>query len=192
MFTVSVEVVGTFALMQHRFPVPELAAMTKGGTRRSGAQDYTEEWREYLYVNSAKEIYQPAVHFESAMVAAAKNFKITGRRGKSYGDLFKANIFVTPDEILHGVKEPAELDTDGDKRLYLDLRPVVVNRARVVRIRPVFKAGWKLDFSIECLDDQISHELLKDVLELSGKTQGVGDNRPRFGRFMVTKFEVNK
>lgn len=192
MYTVDVGVTGTFALMQHRFPVPELSAMTKGGTKRSGAVDYTEEWRQYLYVDSSKEIYQPAVHFESAMVAAAKNFKITGRRGKSYGDIFKANIFVSPDKILHGVKEPSELDEDGDKRLYLDLRPVVVNRARVVRIRPTFKAGWKLEFSIECLDDQIPTDLLRDVLDLAGKTQGVGDNRPRFGRFMVTKFEVHK
>jgi len=192
MYTIDVTVKGVAPLMQHRFPVPELAMMTKGGKLQTGAVDYTQEWRNYLYVNPDGEIFQPATHFESAMIRAAVNYKITGKRGKTYKDLFSAAVFVTPEQILHGINEPDELDADADKPLYLDMRPVVVNRARVVRIRPTFSPGWELSFTIEVIDDSINAELIHDVLSLAGKTVGIGDFRPKFGRFMVTKFEVSK
>ena len=191
-YTIDVKIKGIAPLLQHRFPMPELETMSKGGRKVTGAKDYTAEWKDYFYANSDGELFQPAVHIEGAMVRAAVNFRITGKRGKSYKDLFRAAVFVMPDEILHGIKVPNELDTDADKQLYLDLRPVVVQRARVVRIRPAFKAGWELDFAIEVLDDQIAPELVQDVLTLAGKTVGIGDYRPRFGRFVVTHFEVQQ
>lgn len=195
MYQINVEVTGVAPLMQHRFPMPDLGELSKGGKKSTGAKDYTEEWRDYFYANSEGEIFQPSVHFESAMVKAATNFKVTGKRGKSYKELFLGNIFVEPLEILHGMKKPVDgeaLTTDGDKPLYLDVRPVVVNRARVVRIRPTFKPGWKLQFTINVLDDQISPEIISDVLTLAGKTSGIGELRPRFGRFMVTRFALSK
>lgn len=192
MYAVQTKVKGIAPLMQHRFPMPEFETMGKGGHQQTGAKDYREEWRQYLYTTSDGEVFQPAVHFEGAMVKAAAGFKITGKRGKTYKDLFQGNVFVAPDEILHGIKTPEILDTDGDKSLYLDMRPVVVNRARVVRIRPTFKPGWELEFEISVIDDQIPSEIVFDVLNLAGKTIGIGDFRPRFGRFQVVHFEVQK
>ncbi len=190
MYLVDVTIKGDAPLLQHRFPVPDLASMSKGGTKQTGSKDYTEEWREHLYVTKKGQIYQPATHLEGALVKAAVNFKITGKRGKTYKDLFRAAVFVTPEEILHGIKNPKKLDTDADKRLYLDMRPVVVQRARIVRIRPAFCTGWELDFQIQCIDDEISPVLLQDVLVLGGKSVGIGDFRPKFGRFSVVRFEV--
>lgn len=192
MYTVDCSIVGTAPLMQHRFPMPDLATLSKGGKKSTGAKDYTEEWREYLYVNKAGQVYQPAVHIEGAMVKAATNFKITGKRGKSYKDLFSAALFIGPDEIPHGFQNPDVLDTDADKPLYLDCRPVVVQRARVVRIRPTFKPGWTLDFEINVIDDELPSEIVQDALTLAGKAVGLGDFRPRFGRFSVSRFEVRK
>ncbi len=192
MYTVNVSVEGIAPLMQHRFPLPDFADMSKGGKKKTGEVDYSQEWREYLYATSEGEVYQPATHFDGALVKASAGYKIQGARGKTYAQLFKGNVFVSPDAILHGVKVPESLDTDGDKRLYLDIRPVVIQRARVVRARPTFKPGWKLEFEITVLDDQIPHNVLNEVLSLAGRTVGIGDFRPRFGRFMTTKFEVVK
>lgn len=192
MYEVSVKVKGIAPLMQHRYPMPDLATMSKGGRKQTGATDYTQEWREYLYDDGKGQIYQPAVHFEGAMTKAAAGFKVAGKRGKSYKDLFAASIIVTPDRIPHNVAIPDELDTDADKPLYVDMRPVIVNRARVVRLRPTFKAGWELEFTVQVNEDQISPEIVNDVLQLAGKTVGIGDFRPKFGRFMVTHFEVIK
>lgn len=191
-YVVNVQVEGIAPLMQHRFPLPDFADLSKGGKKKTGETDYSQEWREYLYADNEGNIYQPAVHFDGCLVKAAAGYKIQGGRGKTYKDLFKGNVFVSPDMIFHNVKVPETLDADADKPLYLDVRPVVIQRARVVRIRPCFKAGWKLDFSIEVLDDQIPHNVLNEVLSLAGRTVGVGDFRPRFGRFMVTHFDVHQ
>lgn len=190
MYLVDVTIKGDAPLLQHRFPVPDLASMTKGGTKQTGAKDYTEEWREHLYVTKDNQVYQPATHIEGALVKSSVNFKITGKRGKTYKDLFRAAVFVTPEEILHDVDEPDELDTDADKYLYLDMRPVVIQRARIVRIRPAFKPGWTLSFQIQVIDDQINEVLVQDVLTLAGKSVGIGDFRPKFGRFSVVEFKV--
>jgi hypothetical protein len=168
MYTIEVQVEGTAPLMQHRFPMPTLEELGEGGKIQTGAKDYTQEWREYFYTDDEGNIYQPASHFEGSMVKAAVNFKITGKRGKTYKDLFKAAVFVTPEAIPHGVKVPDELTTDGDAPLYLDMRPVVVQRSRVVRIRPTFKTGWKLEFNIEVVDDQIPAPMVNEVLALAG------------------------
>lgn len=192
MYSVNVQVEGIAPLMQHRYPLPDFADLSKGGKKKTGEQDYSQEWKEYLYATPEGEIYQPATHFDGALVKAAAGYKIQGARGKTYKDLFKGNVFVSPDAIFHNVKVPESLDTDADKPLYLDVRPVVIQRARVVRIRPTFAPGWKLEFEISVLDDQIPANVVNEVLTLAGRTVGVGDFRPRFGRFMITKFEVIK
>jgi hypothetical protein len=189
MYNVKVRIEGTAPLMQHRFPIPDLANLSKGGKKNTGVTDFSQEWREYLYVNKDGDIFQPAIHIETAMVKAAANFKIQGKRGKTFKDLVSANVFIDPLEISHGIKIPEELDADADKILYLDIRPVVIQRARVIRLRPTFKPGWKLDFTINVIDDQMPFEVLNDILVLAGKTVGIGDFRPRFGRFMVVEFQ---
>jgi hypothetical protein len=192
MYTVNVSVLGTAPLLQHRFPIPPDVLNPKGGKKVTGSVDYSEEWREYLYADSERNVYQPSSHFEGALVKSAAQFKVTGKRGKSYKDLFNANVIVSPEKILHGIKVPETLDADGDKQLYLDVRPVIIQRARVIRLRPALKTGWKLDFEIQVNDDQLSSEILNDVLILAGKTVGVGDYRPKFGRFIVSRFDVVK
>lgn len=188
MYSLDVTIRGVAPLLQCRYPVPDLATLSKGARQVTGAPDYTEEWRDKLYVTSDDELYEPSSHIEAAMIAAAANFKIAGRRGKTYKDLFKAAVFVSPEMVPHGLKAPDTLDTDADKRLYLDVRPVVINRSRIVRIRPAFKAGWTLAFTIDVIDDQIAQELLHDILTLAGRTVGIGDYRPKFGRFQIVRF----
>lgn len=189
MYLVDCEIEGLAPLLQHRFATPELADLTQGGRRVTGAVDYTEEWREYLYRTPEGKIGQPAIHIEQAMIKAAGGFKITGRRGATYKELFKASVFVTPDVLSHEIALPETLTTNAEEAVYLDIRPVVIQKARVVRLRPALRKGWRLSFTIEVVDDQIPVAMVKDVLELAGKTGGIGDYRPRFGRFMVTAFK---
>jgi hypothetical protein len=191
MYTVNVQVEGIAPLLQHRFPMPDFDDLSKGGKKKTGETDYSQEWRNYLYI-SGGEVYQPATHFDGCLIKAAAGYKIQGSRGKTYKDLFKGNVFCSPDEIPHGIEAPETLDTDADKPLYLDVRPCVVQRARIVRVRPAFKPGWKLNFEITVLDDQIPPNVVSDVLAMAGRTVGIGDFRPRFGRFMVTRFETVK
>ncbi len=191
MYSVNVTLRGIAPLLQHKFPLPELSTVAKGSSRSTGSKDYTQEWRDYFYADKAG-IYQPSAHILGAMTKAAAAFKISGKRGKTYKDLMQSSIIITPDRIPHHMAVPDELDDDADKPLYLDVRPVVVQRARVVRVRPTLHEGWCLEFVIEVADDEIHHATLNEILAYAGKAVGIGDFRPRFGRFMVEKFEVVK
>lgn len=192
MYQVDCSIKGIAPLMQHRFPMPDLSTMSKGGHRSTGGKDYTQEWREYFYATDDGDIYQPSSHIEGALVKAAVNFKVAGKRGKTYKDLIVANVVIDPERIPHNMKVPEELDADGDQPLYLDVRPVIVQRARVVRIRPTFAPGWSLQFVAQVFDDEIQPDLLQDILTLAGKSVGIGDYRPKFGRFNVVEFKVQK
>ena len=192
MYQVDCSIKGIAPLMQHRFPMPDLSTMSKGGHRSTGGKDYTQEWRDYFYATDDGDIYQPSSHIEGALVKAAVNFKVAGKRGKTYKDLIVANVVIDPERIPHNMKVPEELDTDGDQPLYLDIRPVIVQRARVVRIRPTFAPGWELRFCAQVFDDEIQPDLLQDILTLAGKSVGIGDYRPKFGRFNVVEFKVQK
>lgn len=191
MYQVECTVKGIAPLMQHRFPLPDFGSLSNGGKKSTGAQDYSQEWRDYLYVKDGM-IVQPSCHFEGAMVKAATGFKVSGKRGKTYKDLFQANIVIDPTDIPHNIPVPEELDCDADKVLYLDMRPVIIQRSRVVRLRPTFKPGWELSFNINVLDDEIPFQMVSEVLLQAGKAVGIGDYRPKFGRFMVTKFTLVK
>lgn len=184
MKTIKVEIKGISPLLQHRFP--DVGEQEKKSKKRTGSPDYSEDVYMALYCEKlthdedgkyvAEGIYQPASHIEGALIKAAVNFKISGKRGKTYKDLVKACVFVKPDAIA--------LNEDWE----IDKRPVVIQRARIIRARPKFEK-WSLSFDIEIHDDQLAIEVLKEILDYAGTSVGIGDYRPRFGRFMVTKFK---
>lgn len=157
--------------------------------KKSGVVDYSGEWMKSLYWNDEIGIYQPAIHIEGAMIKAASNFQIPGKRGKTYKDIFKSAVFVRPDYIPFGMKgEPKKLLEQG--KFDIDLRPVVVQRSRVERARPMFR-NWDLKLQIEIQDEQIPADVIKEVLDHAGKFCGIGDFRPRYGRFQVVHFDTN-
>lgn len=171
-----VEIEGISPLLQHRFPIEEPEESEK---RKSGSIDYSKELEKSLYRDKNGVIYEPSSHIEGSMIKAAVNFQIPGRGKKTYKDLIKAAIFVEPVQISI---EPQEYEKD--------VQPVVINRARVRRYRPRFDE-WKLKFKIICLEeDQLSPVTIEKILAYAGKFCGLGDWRPKYGRFKITKFKV--
>lgn len=170
---VNVKIKGIVPLLQNRFVGEEEAA-----SQRTGVIDRSEEWREALYFDEKIGIYEPSEHIWGAMIKAASNFQIPGRGKKTYKDLIKSGIVIEPDKIPLGKREPDEIDK----------RPVVVRGCRIIRQRPMMKEGWELSFTITILDEQLQPEVVKAILEHGGKYVGIGDYRPRFGRFEVVSF----
>src|SRR5437867_3183240 len=99
---------------------------------------------------------------------------------KSAVDLFKAGIAVLDEYCSLGVK-------NWD---YLDRRRVVIQRgSAITRERPAMRTGWKVTVKLQVLlPEYISESLLNDVIQLTGRINGVGDFRPTYGRFLVTNF----
>lgn len=172
---ISVEIQGIAPLLQHRFATEEHGQNTSRSKKK--VYDPKVEAEKCLYKNTKGEIYQPAEHIFQSMVRAAVDFKFEKRR--TYKDIITSGIVIRPEEI--------PLIFNGEYEI--DARGVVIQRARVVRWRPRFNT-WKLQFTIDVLDDEnISVPVLKEILEKAGATKGIGDYRPRFGRFMVTAFK---
>lgn len=61
-------------------------------------------------------------------------------------------------------------------------RPVVVQRARTMRARPIVR-GWSCSHSFELLTDVIDPRDLKPILERAGRLVGAGDWRPTYGTY---------
>jgi len=172
---ISVEITGIAPLLQNRFPIEEHGHNISKATKKVYVPE--EEAKKCLYQRDGK-VFQPAEHIYQSMVRAAVDFKFSGK--KTFKDVVTSSIAI----------EPEEIPMISDKPYEIDARPVVIQRARVLKWRPKFNQ-WKLRFTITILDDtNISPANVKEILEKAGATKGIGDYRPRFGRFMVTKFEA--
>jgi len=77
------------------------------------------------------------------------------------------------------------------KEEYFDCRVVVVQRNRIMRTRPIFN-NWELEFKAEYLPESISESEIANAIENAGKYKGIGDYRPRYGKFSVKEFEIIK
>jgi hypothetical protein len=59
---------------------------------------------------------------------------------------------------------------------------VVIARQRVPRCRPIFQ-DWKVTATGFLDDGQLNFTELQDIAETAGQLVGLGDWRPRYGRF---------
>jgi hypothetical protein len=171
---IKVTIEGTAPLLMHRYfnaDEPE-----SKGRKKTGTIDWKAEGEKAAYRDEGGNLVQPAEHIESAMVKAATNFTIPGKRNKTYKDLFKAAVFVKPFMIPHEINE-----------YEIDERRAVVQRNAVLRYRPRLDK-WRLSFEIEVLDEQLDKSVVRDVLDQAGSFVGIGDYRPKFGRFKVVSW----
>lgn len=147
-----------------------------GPSKKGKVYDDAEECEKRLIKDKDGNICQKAIHFEASMIKSATEFKFQGN--KTYKDLFKAGVFVEPLFIPHLLN-----------KWEIDKQKVRIGSAGIMRARPRFDE-WELEFQIRCMDDRIEFLVLKQVLENAGMYIGVGDYRPRYGLFDITKFEL--
>jgi len=171
MNTIDVSIKGTAPLLFHRF------AEGIGGKPDPNITD-REIAEQYLYVNESKKIYTPNDHIERSLQKAGTQFKFKGR--KTYLDFIKSGVFITPDAIVHKNQEWVP-----------DKRAVVIKGARIMRVRPRMD-NWELDFTMEIINAELDFKVLNDILVYAGQYIGIGDYRPKFGRFLVSKFEYDQ
>lgn len=179
---------GVCPSLQHKFGVQAQTEAAQTVKMVSGQRDFSGEWRDTCYL-LGNEIVQPAEHIWQSMVRSAVNFRIKGKGRKTYKDMVSRAVIVEPDLIPFGIELPEEITTDPSQPVYVDIRPVRIQRARVMRERLALRKGWKLSFELLCLDDQFPTEVLQSILGYAGTSIGIGDYRPRFGRFRLVSFE---
>ena len=176
MTTVNVVIEGVAPLLMHAPTGLKRGSETKRG---SCIPEPEEEAKKALYINPDGSYYVPAAAILGCMREAGKSRLMPGRGKKSFKLAVMGGVLIQPDNV--------PLTTPGYE---VDQRPVVIQRARIIRARPRFEK-WSAAFTIENLDPgNLKEDALKGILEDGGKYNGLLDFRPQFGRFKVTKFEV--
>lgn len=169
---ISVEVRGIAPLVQNKF----IEDKSETSRRKQKTYDDNEELEKRTYKNNKGELIQPAIHIKSSMVKSATAFKFEGK--KTYKDIIRAGIIIDPSEIVH-----------LNQKYEIDKRSVVIQRSRIMRVRPILNE-WGLKFKIINLQpENLSKKVIKDILTDSGKYTGIGDMRPEYGRFEIVKFK---
>jgi hypothetical protein len=169
-----VRIEGTRPLLQH--------SPSGIGIKKERGQEYIpeEDAAAALYTKDGQ-IIEPSLHVLMAIRRVAGDFKQAGR--KTYAGYVLAGLEIEPFDI------PLLTASNGHAPEYtVDLRPVTVNRARVMRSRPRFD-DWALEFDLKIIDPVISSAIAREMLEAAGRYIGIGDYRPLFGLFSVEKFE---
>ncbi len=164
-----VKVEGKAPLLMNRFSVEE-----KTTSRAKKVYIAKDEAEKKTYRTEKGKLFLPSSHFKASMVKAATDFKMTGR--KSYKEYIKAGIFFDESEIVLDQQKYEIFET-----------PVVIQRARVMSWRPMFKE-WSCEFVMELADEMLNVTDVKQILESAGRFKGVGDFRPEHGRFVVKSF----
>ncbi len=172
---VKVEIAGK-ELLQNKMTLNalEVELRQSTGIRK---QDTTDEAK---YLDGHGKVYIPCEYIYGALNRAASSFKL---RGKSAKNQVAGRVRILEDCI------PLNYEREE-----IDIRPVVVQRARIPRVRPKF-INWSAEFTFEIREGMTS-EIVKQILEEAGISHGIGDFRPnkggRFGTFTITKFETVK
>lgn len=79
---------------------------------------------------------------------------------------------------------PRDLDEMWESKRLMLRKSVVVSRRRIIRTRPMF-SGWYLDVDVEYDPDVLDEKNVIEAMEDAGSLVGLGDWRPKFGRFTV-------
>jgi hypothetical protein len=173
----AVKIVGSKPLLIHA----PTGLGDKPKLRRGEHLEPKVEAESYLYKDTEGRICVPSVNIKACIREAGRNYKVSGRR-ITFGAVIRAGLDIKPFPYVPLIHNDWKVD----------VRPVVVQRNRILRARPIFDQ-WALEFQIINNDPTVIHaDMLKKILEDAGKYYGLGDFRPDFGLFIVEKFEVAK
>jgi hypothetical protein len=118
----------------------------------------------------------PSINLESCIGEAARMQKL--------GRHVKRGVMVMEDKLHLAYDGPRTADALADDPVFRDVRSVRVSMARLMRYRPRFN-DWSAECTVAFDAEQINENELRNIIEQAGKLVGLGDFRPKFGRFSV-------
>lgn len=182
--TANYEIRGVAPLLMHNGRLADpLSEMAKAMKKVSGKRDKTDadhaelarlEWYGSLYLHDGAPCI-PGELVEAMLLEAAKKRK-KGQQAKA-GILCEKNFHL----VYDGPKDIDELWESGKYRLSAGVK---IQRNRIIRTRPRF-LEWAAKIEVTYLDSLLNERDVRDFLDIGGMIIGLGDWRPRFGRFEV-------
>lgn len=177
-YSVDIEITGAAPLLFHKWDCEVVEQKAKA--RKGSSEKKTDNLESFIYRNQEGFICLPGEYLRMAMVYAAKFKQDPRSPRKAAFDLFKAGVI--------SLTDLAPLNGGVMKWDFLDQRRVVVQRSGITRMRPAFHKGWTAEFII-CVNtpEYIDFQFFYDVLQTAGRLIGVGDFRPTYGRFDISR-----
>ena len=138
------------------------------------------EWLAGIY-RSADDLVIPDYVIESAMIAGAKKSK--------RGPQAKCGLFFTQHALLEFDGKPGEINDDTlaamfDSGGFTHTIGVRVGMAKVMRTRPIFR-NWSCIAMAQYDPDVLNLRDIEEIAADAGKLVGIGDWRPKHGRFLA-------
>lgn len=128
-----------------------------------------------LYID-ADGPFIPGMNIDSCFVEAAKMNKL--------GKHAKRAMMVLEDKVPLRYDGPRTAAGLADDPRFIDARSVRVSMARLTRYRPRFN-DWQATCTLAYDSAILNANEVRQIVENAGKLIGLGDFRPRFGRFTV-------
>lgn len=185
MDTIKFKITGTRPLLMHADifadPLNPLTKAHKALTskRKKSDEDHEliakSEWRGALYFDDTIGPYMPGVNVEACIIAGAKLSRL--------GTQVKRSIEVMDDRCALEYAGPRDVSKLWAGRFY-DARSVGVQKARLTRYRPLFRE-WSFTCEVAFDNETIDRGQVIKCLVDGGLYCGLGDYRPKFGRFSV-------
>jgi hypothetical protein len=158
----------------------EIKAIT--GKRKKTEDDLLEiarlEWLGGLYHDDNNGIHIPGYNLLAAMVGGGKMQKL--------GTAIKRSALVQEDAVPLVYEGPSDPDALFKDKRFVDMRSVKVGTSKVTRCRPIFRK-WGCKFTVLFEESAMQRDDLTRIVRDTGAMVGVGDYRPRFGRFDVVE-----
>lgn len=162
----------------------KIAEITSKPARKRSDDDLVEkmrlEWYGGMNTDEKGVPAMPSEYLEAAIREGAKS----QRKGKD------SLIGVSCDKATYPLQYngPRDLEAMWASQKFTDFRAVAIKTNKIMRMRPRFNPPWSVSFSI--LVDNCNPEDVRQWLEYAGAKVGIGDYRPKFGRFEVAEFKV--
>jgi len=157
------------------------------GKRKKTDSDYEAmaniEFKAGLYVDAKNNVIIPSRVLESVLVEGAKKSK--------EGKLALSGMFVDTDAAFTYEGYPMTIDELMDSPEHRLCVAVRVGMAKVMRTRPHFK-DWTATFKVSLNTDVANENQLKRWVDDAGAYVGIGDWRPRHGRYEIVNFAMAK
>lgn len=155
--------------------------ITAKGSKKLTDADYEErdrlEWEAGLYWDDAEGAVIPSDNIERCIQLGAQKSRI--------GKDVQAAVFCSETQArvdYEGTRNKEKMFTDPRFTLR---KGVAIQKSRIIRIRPMIPTGWSITFSVEFDDSILNEKNLVKAMQDAGALIGLGDWRPKFGRFTV-------
>lgn len=186
MKTVAFHLKGRTPLLMHNErlanPFDPFAKQLKAITdkRKKTDDDFFElmrlQWFGGLYHDEDSGIHIPGWNALSCFVGGGKLHKL--------GSAIKRGAVVLEDKTPVIYKGPAELEKLFEDKHFVDVRGATVGTKKIMRCRPKFNQ-WAVKLNVAYDEGAINEEEIRRCVATAGALVGLGDFRPRYGRFEI-------